>query len=78
MHLEARVKFIASFPAIQSAIKIDGDGGARIQLDIPESELANFAPAIAWRGELLEVTISVLQNDNAKRTNKQSTWATQD
>ncbi len=31
------VRFTASFPAIQSAIKITGDGnGMRIQFDIPE------------------------------------------
>ena len=76
--LEKSVTFRATFPAIQSAIKIGGDGGARIQLDVPESDLAEFAPSMAWRGEVLQVTISVLQNENAKRPNKQSSWQTED
>jgi len=52
-----KVDFRASFPAIQSAIKIDGQGGARIQLDIPESEVGNFIGAMMWRGQVLLVTI---------------------
>ena len=56
---DKRVTFKASYPAIQSAIKVDGQGGARIQLDIPESELMNFLPAMAWRGEALQVTIEL-------------------
>lgn len=53
------VTFLASFPPIQSAIKIDGQGGARIQLDIPESEVGNFIKAMAWRGQVLKVMIEV-------------------
>lgn len=30
--------FRASLPPIQSAIKLDGQGGARIQLDVPEED----------------------------------------
>jgi len=49
--------FLASFPAIQSAIKVSGDGGMRIQLDIPESELTNALPLLAWRDCVLIVTV---------------------
>lgn len=49
------VTFKCSFPQIQSAIKLDGAGGARIQLDIPESEMPNFLPMIAWRGQLIQI-----------------------
>lgn len=55
------ITFLASFPAIQSAIKI-GDDGARIQLDIPESELANALPLIALRGVVLKVTVEPTEN----------------
>jgi hypothetical protein len=63
------VTFLASFPAIQAAIKVDGAGGARIQLDIPESELANFIRAMTWRGEVLQVSIQRTEtNDGTKPT----------
>ena len=58
------IAFLASFPPIQSAIKIDGSGGARIQLDIPESEMGNFIPAMMWRGKRLKITIEF--DDDAK------------
>jgi hypothetical protein len=38
-----KISFIASLSPIQSAIKISGDGnGARVQLEIPQSELASI------------------------------------
>ncbi|MET0039900.1 MAG: hypothetical protein ABW041_07140 [Dehalococcoides mccartyi] len=52
--------FIASLPPIQSAIKI-GQDGARIQLDIPESELDKFSPVIQWRDKLLKITIEPVE-----------------
>jgi hypothetical protein len=58
---EDPVTFLASFPPIQSAIKIDGQGGARIQLDIPESEMGNFIKAMTWRGKQLLVTIETAE-----------------
>lgn len=53
-----RARFLASFPDIQSAIKIHGRGdGMRIQLEIPESEMGNAADLIRWRNSGLEVTV---------------------
>lgn len=50
--------FTASFPAIQSAIKITGDGGGmRIQLDVPEIDLLNALHVIAMRQQAFKVTI---------------------
>lgn len=50
--------FRAAFPAIQSAIKVDGSGGGmRVQLDIPESEIAEAVKLLAWRQQVLRVTI---------------------
>lgn len=53
----APICFIASFPNIQSAIRVSGDGGARILLDIPESELPAIARLLLMRGKAINVTI---------------------
>lgn len=53
------VSFLAAFPPIQSAIKMHGEGGCRIQLDIPENEMGAFIRAISWTGKILRVTIEV-------------------
>lgn len=53
-----RVCFKATFPAIQTAIKVTGDGsGMRIQLDIPETEVANALGLMVMRESVLEITI---------------------
>ena len=49
------VRFLASFPPIQSAIKI-GDG-ARIQFDVPESELEAVKRLLDMRGMVLVVSV---------------------
>jgi hypothetical protein len=56
---DAPVSFIASFPDIQSAIKITGGGsGMRVQLDIPEIEVGNAAALLLYRGyKTFKVTI---------------------
>ena len=48
--------FLATFPQIQSAIKV-GPDSARIQLDIPEIEMGNALDILAWRNCVLQVTI---------------------
>lgn len=82
------VTFKGYFPPIQSAIKIDGQGGARIQLEIPESEVGNFIKAMTWRGKILVVTMEpeVLTNldaseeteanDDAEQTDERPTRRT--
>ncbi len=50
------VVFIATFPPIQSAIKI-GQDGMRIQLDVPENQLGNAIELLAWRDRILEISI---------------------
>ena len=57
------VSFLASFPPIQSAIKV-GQDGMRIQLDIPESEMANAIGLLGMRECILVVTV---QKENAKK-----------
>ena len=50
------IEFLASLPAIQSAIRI-GQDGARVQLEIPESELSKILPLMMWRDRVLKITI---------------------
>ena len=50
--------FLAAFPCIQSAIKVYGDKqGMRVQLDIPESEMAEALKLLMWREQVLRVTV---------------------
>ena len=50
--------FLATFPAIQSAIKVYGDEqGMRVQLEIPESEMAEAVKLLQWRGKVIRVTV---------------------
>ncbi len=51
------VTFPASIPMIETAIKIHGEGGARIIFDIAEQDIGAFLPALAYRGGLLHVTL---------------------
>lgn len=50
------VTFLASFPPIQSAIKV-GQDGARVQFDIPESEMPSIVRLMLMRGIVLRVTV---------------------
>jgi hypothetical protein len=65
--VKEQVTFLASFPAIQSAIKLDGREGARIQLEIPESEVGNFISVLMWKGEVFQVTISRITKSDDKK-----------
>jgi len=56
--------FLASFPPIQSALKITGHGdGMRIQLDIPESQMAEAVKLLLWRETGLRVAIAPYHPD---------------
>ena len=58
--MAAPVRFLASFPPIGSAVKLSGNGdGARIQLDIPESEIDVLRRLLAMRGQVLVVSIEL-------------------
>ena len=58
------ISFRASFPAIQSAIIISGDGnGVRIKLDIPEVDLLPFLHTLAMRQTAFKVTIEAIEDD---------------
>jgi hypothetical protein len=53
----APVSFRATIPPTETAIKVHGEGGARLQLDIAESDLGAFLPALVMRGRRLRVTL---------------------
>ena len=55
-----RLTFQASFPPIQSAIKV-GQDGMRIQFDIPESEMGNAVGLLAMRDKVLRLTVEVVE-----------------
>jgi len=52
------VTFPATIPPMETAIKIHGEGGARIMLDVAESNLGAFLPAVAFRGKQIGVTFT--------------------
>lgn len=79
--VEAPVTFLASFPPIQSAIKV-GQDGARVQFDIPETEMPSIVRLMLMRGKVLRVTVepevSLTKENNGRTTrqSKQSQWET--
>lgn len=70
------ITFVASFPAIQSAIIISGDGsGLRIKLDVPETDLLQALSILAMRQTAFKVTIEPIEDDgNQQRTHTKSTY----
>ena len=52
-----KIEFYGSIPDIQSAIKISGNGAIRLQVDVPETELAEAIKIVAARGEVIKVTM---------------------
>lgn len=60
--------FRCAFPGIQTAIKLHGMGdGMRIQLDIPESEMAEAVKLLAWRQRILVVRVEPEQSGGKVR-----------
>jgi hypothetical protein len=51
------IQFEATLSPIQSAIKIDGQEGARVTFDIPDTEIACAAKLILMRGKNLKVSV---------------------
>jgi hypothetical protein len=68
------VEFIATFPPILSAIKIDGSGGMRLQFDVPESEMGNAIRLLMWRDKCLKITVEVVEDfrNGKDETNKRA------
>jgi hypothetical protein len=51
--------FLASIAPLQSAITIASDGGARVKIDIPESEMPAIVRLMLYRGKRLRITIEI-------------------
>lgn len=56
------IKFMASIPPIQTAVKI-GQDGMRIQLDVPEVWMKHAIPIVNMRNKVFYVTI---EEENAQ------------
>ena len=57
-----KIIFTASFPPLQSAITIDGQGdGARIKLDIPASDMLQVVQLQTMVGKAFKVTVEELE-----------------
>lgn len=54
---EKALTFLASIAPLQSAMTISADGGCRVKVDIPESELTKIKQLMALRGKVLKITI---------------------
>ncbi|MCK9602354.1 MAG: hypothetical protein M0R06_25135 [Sphaerochaeta sp.] len=61
------IKFSAILPPVQAAIKLDGQGGARIQLDIPEEDRMQVYQLNELKGMVFEVTVSLPQKNKGSR-----------
>ena len=53
-----KINFSASLPDIQSALSVGGTG-ARLKLDVPETDLAEIIKMVMVKGKLLRVTVEV-------------------
>lgn len=79
---DEQAQFRASLPSILSAIKVSGDGGLRLQLDVPDSDMAEALRLLLWRECVLIVTVKpdlqVVTGEQAgdvpPRAKRQSTW----
>lgn len=54
--------FWASMPNIQSAISVGGDG-ARIKLDVPDTDLAQALRLVVLKGKAFKVTVEVEEEE---------------
>lgn len=59
--------FLATIRPIQSALSVSGDNnGARLTLDIPETELPAIARLLLLRGMVLRVTVEEAASDGKR------------
>jgi hypothetical protein len=52
------ITFAATIPVKAAAIDIHGETGARMSLEISDSDLPDFLPVVMFRGKRLRVTIT--------------------
>jgi len=66
------VSFIATISMLQSAIQIAGDGGARLKLDLDDTQMDAIIALSALRGEVLCVTVQTEAETSQKQDDEQS------
>ena len=64
--------FAATLPPLLSAIRISGDGGCRIMLDVPESEMGEAVKLLMWRQMPLRITVEPEENGPDENRRKQT------
>lgn len=52
------ITFAASIPHKAAAVDIHGDTGARLTLEVADSDLADFLPIVTFRGKRLKITVT--------------------
>jgi hypothetical protein len=67
---EPPLTFLASIAPLQSAITIASDGGARVKIDLPESEMPAIVRLMLFRGMVIRVTIEAVPERPAARKRK--------
>lgn len=59
-----RAVFRAVLPNTQGAIRVHGDSGMRITLDVSEDELPEALKLVMWRQRVLVVTVEPEQGEH--------------
>lgn len=58
-----KIEFIASLPAIQSAVSVSGNGdGARVKLDVPGTDIPEAIKLLLYTNKVFNVTISEVED----------------
>lgn len=67
---EKPLTFLASIAPLQSAMTISSDGGARVKIDIPESEMPAIVRLMLYRGKRLRITLEIDNDGREEDTNR--------
>ncbi len=52
-----KATFYAVIPSTQSAIRVHGESGGRIEFDVDDTSIADMLKLVLWRDRLLKVTV---------------------
>lgn len=70
------VTFEATIRPIQSALSVSGNNdGARLTLDIPETELPAIARLLLMRGQVLRVTVEAAPARGERKSSPMERWS---
>ena len=71
-----KATFEATLPPILSAVKVSGDGGLRIQLDVPQTDEADALKLLLWRERGLRGTVEPANDRDEPKPAKRYRWRT--